>query len=66
MTCVEFADGIPILVGALMVLSVAAAMIIYKLKRAKHQQRDMESVQYRQLLQDNADNEEEGDSVDEM
>lgn len=49
-----------------MVLSVAAAMIIYKLKRAKNQQRDMESVQYRQLLQDNADNEEEDDDVGEM
>lgn len=50
-----------------MVLFVAAAVLAYKLKRARYRRRNRESIQYRRhLLQDNADNEEEEDHVDDL
>ena len=63
---VVFVDGVPILIGVLTVLSVAAAVVAYKLKRATHRPKDMESVQYHQLLQNSADDEEENDHVDDL
>ena len=62
-----FTDGVSILTGVIIVLAAAVAALAYKLKRAKHQPRDvLSSVRYRQLLQDNADDEEEDDKPDEL
>ncbi|XP_076468126.1 prostatic acid phosphatase-like isoform X2 [Babylonia areolata] len=57
-------NGVAILTGAVVVLVVAVTVMAYKLKKTRLQRRERGSIQYRKLLQDNADTEDDDSHPD--